>query len=71
MGSNNYIITVQQQSCLESRLYKLVLSGDSFPTIRDLIELGADINEYRKDEVAVETVSDNLFNAIHAKWLAA
>lgn len=67
----NYIITVQQQSCLEPKLYKLVIRDNSCPTIRDLIELGAEINEDRKDEVTVDTVSDNLFNAVHAKCLAA
>lgn len=64
----NLIITVKQKDCMCERIYKTT-SFRKIPTIKQLKEIGADINELRKDKVTFDTVSNELYDAIIATWI--
>ena len=68
MTDKNFIITVNQRGVLTPRLYKM--RAATVPTIQELIDLGADIFPPRQDKVAIDAVSDALYNAVNtARWL--
>ena len=65
----NIVITVYQPRVATPRIYKTV--HNKTPSIKDLLDWGVDYHEPRGDTITIDYVSDDLYNAIPARWVRA